>query len=224
MNQVVVSLIKSELLEKWQEILSDVITDPKELLRILELNNEGCAAIEEVILNSGDPLPASDRQLGWVIDQLGTSGHLTTLQIRTRIPIVVPRRLTQELVDVLRNSALSIVVVLRCPHYHEISGRLSAELEKLAENGVTLLYKSEFFKDINDISRILAELSKTLLAVRVLPYYLPLPDKVAGSSHYAVSSAQAMAVVEEMQTELPGYLAPKLVMEEPSSAFQTQFL
>lgn len=78
MNQVVVSLIKSELLEKWQEILSDVITDPKELLRILELNNEGCAAIEEVILNSGDPLPASDRQLGWVIDQLvqaATSPH-----------------------------------------------------------------------------------------------------------------------------------------------------
>ena len=58
MNQVVASLIKSELLEKWQEILSDVITDPKELLRILELNNEGCAAIEEVMLSRGDPLPA----------------------------------------------------------------------------------------------------------------------------------------------------------------------
>jgi len=130
---------------------------------------------------------------------------------------VVPQHLTQELVDVLRNSALSIVVVLRCPHSHEISGRLSAGLEKLAANGVTLLYKSELFKDINDISRILAELSKTLLAVKILPYYLLLPDKVAGISHYAVSSAQTMVVVEEMQIELPGYLAPQLVLSLPEA-------
>jgi KamA family protein len=224
MNQVMVSSIKPELPEKWQEILSDVITDPKELLRILELNNEDCAAIEEIILSRGDPLPASDRQLNWLIDQLGTSYHLSTLQIRTQIPIVVPQRLTQELVDILRNSALIIVVVLRCPHPHEMGCRLSEKSENRIENGVTLLYKKEIFNDINDISRILEELSKPLLAARILTHYLLLPDKVAGISHYAAGSAQAMSVMVEMQTELPGYLTPNLVMEEPGSAFQAQLL
>lgn len=184
---------------EWQEVLDYIIADD---------------SIEEVILSGGDPLAASDRQLRWLIQQLGQISHLTTLRIHSRFPIVIPQRITPDLTQLLRESSLRVVMVLHCNHARELSQELATRLRTLTTNGVTLMNQTVLLREINDNSTILVALSKALGALNIQPYYLHLPDKVAGTSHYAVSKESALLLMEEMQRQLPGYLVPKLVQEE----------
>lgn len=108
------------------------------------------SSIEEVILSGGDPLAASDRYLEWLIGQISAVPHVTSLRLHTRLPVVIPQRVTPGLLRVLRPGRLKPVLVLHCNHANELDADVAASLSALATNGVMLLNQSVLLKDVND--------------------------------------------------------------------------
>lgn len=182
------------------------------------------SSIEEVILSGGDPLALADKQLSWLLDELESIDHITTIRIHTRLPIVIPQRITEELVDVLSQRKIKLVMVIHCNHPQELCAQSNLSLNTLSANGVILMNQSVILKDVNDNADCLVELSKKLFSVNVLPYYLHLPDEVAGTAHFDVSKSRALELLAQMQTQLPGYLVPKLVKEEAGEPSKTRMV
>ncbi len=178
--------------------------------------------IEEVIFSGGDPLAASDRQLDWLMSQIVDIDHVTSLRLHTRLPIVIPQRVTAGLLGLLRRKRVKVVMVVHCNHANELDSGVNAALSAIAENGVILLNQSVLLKDVNDNIEALVDLSKKLIQQHVLPYYLHLPDKVAGTAHFQVSPEYGRYLVQQMQQQLPGYLVPNLVQEAAGETSKTR--
>ena len=181
-------------------------------------------SIQEVILSGGDPLAIPDRQLLWLIQELESISHLKTLRIHSRVPIVLPQRITSELIAMLNASRFEVVIVVHCNHSQEISDNVKQAIEALRLSKITLLNQSVILAGINDEPGILKELSHTLFSLSILPYYLHLPDKVRGTSHFSVTSDKAIRVINSLRKELPGYLVPILVQEEPGASSKTRLV
>lgn len=176
---------------------------------------EAHAEIDELILSGGDPLFLDDRRLSAVFARALASPRLATLRIHTRLPIVLPSRVNLALGDALADfaSAKNLVVVVHANHPDEIAGDCMEALGKLGLTGALLLNQSVLLRGVNDSADVLCELSRRLLRCGVLPYYLHQLDRVTGTSHYEVTEAEGLSLVEEMRGKLPGYLVPKYVRE-----------
>lgn len=170
--------------------------------------------ITEIILSGGDPLLLSDARLASLIRQLEAIDPIKRIRIHSRLPIVLPARITDELVKILANCSKQIILVVHSNHTNEINGRVIAACNLLKNSGITLFNQSVLLKGVNDNAAILCELSEKLLAVGIIPYYLHLLDKATGTGHFEVSEIDAKALIEQVQNYLPGYLVPKLVKEQ----------
>lgn len=177
--------------------------------------------IHEVILSGGDPLLATDTMLGSLFTQLEAIPHLTTIRIHTRIPVVLPERVTDELIELFKTSRFEIVVVLHCNHPQELDESVKNACLGLRKAGCHLLNQSVLLAGVNDTAETLATLSKCLFAYGVLPYYLHLLDKVQGAAHFDVSLTHALTIFKQLQALLPGYLVPRLAREEPGQKHKT---
>lgn len=171
------------------------------------------AEINEVILSGGDPLMAKDEHLDWLLTQLEQIPHLRRIRIHTRLPVVIPSRLTDALLARLQTSRLKAIMVLHINHANELDETLSRGLQRARRFGITLLNQSVLLKGVNDNSVDLINLSEALFDADVLPYYLHQLDKVAGAAHFDVSESAAKTLVKQMLEALPGFLVPKLVRE-----------
>ncbi|OOF37146.1 EF-P beta-lysylation protein EpmB [Rodentibacter heidelbergensis] len=169
--------------------------------------------IEEVIFSGGDPLMAKDQELAWLIKQLENLPHLQRLRIHTRLPIVIPQRITDPLCHILAETPLQTVMVTHINHPNEIDDLLAEAMKKLRHAGVTLLNQSVLLKGVNDDAQVLKKLSDQLFRIGILPYYLHLLDKVQGASHFLVSDTDAHAIYKTLQSLTSGYLVPKLARE-----------
>jgi len=173
--------------------------------------------IEEVILSGGDPLILNDVRLATLFEKLNAISTVKRIRIHTRLPIVQPERITQELLDILKNSTKRIVLVVHCNHANEIDNDVAQACEKLKSANVTLLNQSVLLQGVNDDATILCELSERLFEISVLPYYLHFLDKAHGTAHFQVSKTKALEMMTTMQNRLSGYLVPKLVFEQAGS-------
>ena len=180
------------------------------------------SGIEEVILSGGDPLALADTQLRWLCGEIANIPQVSALRIHTRLPVVIPERITEELLDILSGSGPKIVIVIHCNHGQEIDSRVAAALGALHRAGISLLNQTVLLRGVNDDASSLSSLSKRLFSENVLPYYLHLPDRVAGTGHFDVNLEAALAIMRELQTSLPGYLVPRLVREEPGEPAKTR--
>ncbi|MDN7128185.1 EF-P beta-lysylation protein EpmB [Pseudidiomarina sp. 1APR75-33.1] len=177
------------------------------------------AAINEVIVSGGDPLLATDEQFSRLLDELEQLPQLLRIRIHSRLPVVLPERLTDALAQRLAASRLQAILVIHANHPKEIAPQLQERLQAWVDAGITVLNQSVLLRNINDDAATLAELSERLFAARVLPYYLHQLDKVKGASHFAVTDADACAIAAQLRALLPGFLVPRLVREiagEPS--------
>lgn len=170
--------------------------------------------IREVILSGGDPLLLSDERLYGLIAKLSAIGHVKRLRIHSRLPVVLPTRITGALVSMLANIPQQAVVVLHSNHANEIGPEAAAACSELKAAGIALLNQTVLLKGINDCAERLCELSETLFAAGVLPYYLHLLDRADGTGHFEVDETEAAAIMRRVQQRLPGYLVPKLVREQ----------
>jgi EF-P beta-lysylation protein EpmB len=171
------------------------------------------ASIREAILSGGDPLSLSDRRLAELVSRLEDIAHLKRLRLHTRTAVVLPARVTDELVARLRASRLATVVVVHVNHANEIDADVRAAAARLRAAGVTLLNQSVLLRGVNDSIERLAALSEALFDAGVLPYYLHALDRVQGAAHFDVAEATACTLHAELAARLPGYLVPRLVRE-----------
>lgn len=169
--------------------------------------------IEEVIFSGGDPLMAKDAELDWLITQLEQIPHIQTLRIHSRLPVVIPNRITETLCQRLLQSRLHIVLVTHINHANEIDEIFAQKMQMLKKANVVLLNQAVLLKGVNNQAECLKQLSHKLFSIGILPYYLHLLDRVEGASHFFVEDAEALKIYRELQKITSGYLVPKLARE-----------
>ncbi|MCS3433731.1 EF-P beta-lysylation protein EpmB [Klebsiella sp. BIGb0407] len=175
--------------------------------------------LDEIIFSGGDPLMAKDHELDWLITELESIGHIKRLRIHSRLPIVLPDRITDTLISRLSRSRLQVLLVNHINHAQEIGDDFRTAMLKLRQAGVTLLNQSVLLRGVNDNAYTLADLSRALFDAGVLPYYLHVLDRVQGAAHFMVEDEEARAIMRELLTLVSGYMVPKLTREiggEPS--------
>ena len=170
-------------------------------------------SISEIILSGGDPLLLTDAHLARLIERVNAIDHVTRLRIHTRLPVVIPQRVTAALVEMLDAARPRVAIVLHFNHGNEIDADCQRALTALQP--FTMLNQSVLLRGVNDHAPTLIELSERLFESGVLPYYLHMPDAVAGTAHFDVCQDRALAIHRRMTARLPGYLVPKLVREVP---------
>jgi len=168
--------------------------------------------INEVILSGGDPLSLSDTKIKWLINEIANIPHIDTIRIHTRSAVVIPSRLTSDLVDILNNTTLNVVIVFHTNHENELTLDFKESLKRI--NNLTLLNQSVLLKGVNDDEESLVRLSKKLFSFGILPYYLHMLDKIEGSEGFLVSDNRAIKLHQYLKTNLSGYLVPRLVRDE----------
>ncbi|AHJ75562.1 EF-P beta-lysylation protein EpmB [Kosakonia sacchari] len=175
--------------------------------------------LDEIIFSGGDPLMAKDHELDWLLSQLEAIPHIKRLRIHSRLPIVIPARITDTLSARFARSSLQILLVNHINHAQEIGDDFRHAMAQLRQANVTLLNQSVLLRGVNDNAQTLADLSNALFDAGVMPYYLHVLDKVQGAAHFMVSDDEARTIMRELLTLVSGYMVPKLAREiggEPS--------
>jgi EF-P beta-lysylation protein EpmB len=178
-------------------------------------------SITEVILSGGDPLAVSDKLLQLFTSQLALIPQVKRLRFHTRIPVVLPERITQEFIDWISQLPLDVVMVIHANHAQEISEEVKQAMLGLRNVGVQLLNQAVLLKDVNNNVEALKQLNEELFSVGVLPYYLHVLDKVQGVAHFDLPIEEAYALHAALSRELPGYLVPRLACEEAGEPHKT---
>lgn len=189
----------------WQDALAQLRSQPED---------------SEVILSGGDPLTLDDQRLEPLIQGLDDIPHLRRLRIHTRLPVVLPSRITPGLVRLLERSRLQVVVVLHFNHPRELPPATAEALRPLKTH-CTLLNQSVLLRGVNDSADVLTQLSERLFDSAILPYYIHGLDRVKGAAHFDVDPQRASRLLDELRGRLPGYLVPRLVKEEPGKPSKT---
>ncbi|WP_299686036.1 EF-P beta-lysylation protein EpmB [uncultured Vibrio sp.] len=169
--------------------------------------------INEMILSGGDPLMAKDSELEWLIQAITSIPHIKTVRIHSRLPVVIPARITDELCQLFTTSRLNVVMVSHINHANEINLELKQAFQKLKQSGVTLLNQGVMLKGVNNSIPALKALSEKLFDAGVLPYYMHVLDKVQGAAHFSISDQEAKRHFQGLVCEVSGYLVPKLTRE-----------
>ncbi len=178
-------------------------------------------SIEEVLLSGGDPLTLTDPVLDQLIGEIETIGHVRRLRLHTRLPIVIPQRMTRRLIDRLADSPLAVWMVVHCNHANEIDEPVADALIEIRRRGVSLLNQSVLLAGVNDDIDALAELSQALINLGVQPYYLHQLDRVRGAAHFWVSADRGSRLIAQLRERLPGYAVPKFVVEQAGEKSKT---
>ena len=170
-------------------------------------------SIKEVILSGGDPLILDDQQLVSIFESLQQIKHVERIRIHSRLPIVLPSRVTKQFIKLMRDTSLKTSLVVHVNHPNELDNLTIESLRKCKESGLILLNQSVLLKNINNNVDTLTKLSEVLFSAGVLPYYLHLLDRVTGAAHFEVSDTEALGLEAQLRIRLPGYLMPTFVRE-----------
>lgn len=184
------------------------------LLRYLESHKE----VHEIILSGGDPLTLSDDRIKAWVQTVNNIPSLKTLRIHTRLPILLPNRVTKNLIEALSSTRLRVIIVVHTNHANELNDEVISALSSLDRARLTLLNQTVLLRGVNDTADRLIRLSERLWDARVLPYYVHTLDRVQGALHFEVNETTAIRLHEEIKRILPGYLVPRFVHEDPGGA------
>jgi KamA family protein len=147
------------------------------------------------------------------VAEIASIQHVKRLRIHSRLPIMIPERVTRELLDAITQPRLQTIMVTHCNHANEIDDAVTVALETLRDHNIITLNQAVLLKGINDNVGVQVALNQALFATGTLPYYLHLLDKVQGAAHFDVTESKAHHVMEGVAASLPGYMVPKLVRE-----------
>ncbi|TWU46342.1 L-lysine 2,3-aminomutase [Rubripirellula tenax] len=178
--------------------------------------------LDEVILSGGDPLTLVDQKIDRLMSELEAIPHLRRVRFHTRMPIVIPQRITDQLIDRLRQSRLTTWFVVHANHAAELDDAVLSRLAMLIDAGIPVLNQAVLLRGVNDDAEILASLCTRLVNHRVMPYYLHQLDRVTGAAHFEVDEAVGRALIAELQKRLPGYAVPTYVVEQAGEASKTR--
>jgi len=175
----------------------------------------GDHTIHEVILSGGDPLLLDDSRLATLVAQLEAIPHVRRLRIHSRLPIVLPSRVTDALTATLAQARLTCVMVVHANHPAELDATVAAAVSRLADARVILLNQAVLLAGVNDSVETLQQLSERLVDLKIVPYYLHLLDRVQGTAAFEVEEQAAFALHNRLRAVLSGYAVPRLAREVP---------
>ncbi|WP_239495689.1 EF-P beta-lysylation protein EpmB [Marinomonas primoryensis] len=179
--------------------------------------------VNEVILSGGDPLMMKDALLADKIRLLEALPQIKRLRIHSRLPVVIPARVCDDMLTWINKSRLDIIMVWHINHANEMDSELAQAAFKLKQAGVTMLNQGVLLKGINDTVSAQVNLSEAVFDAGILPYYMFTLDPVEGAAHFDISIENAQRLMGKVAAELPGYLVPRLAKEIPGKPAKSVF-
>lgn len=174
--------------------------------------------IYEVIFTGGDPLILSARRLSDIMQQLALISHVKIIRFHTRVPIVIPQKITPSLLKALKVQGKTTYLAVHSNSHHEWGAAQAKAINKLADSGIPLLGQTVLLKGINNSSEALKKLFQTMIENRVQPYYLHHPDKARGTSHFRVTIKEGQAIMKELRGRISGFALPTYILDIPQGA------
>ena len=171
--------------------------------------------IREVIFSGGDPLTLTNKRLAHILDFLAPIQHVKLVRFHTRVPTVLPSRITDELISLLRNCGKTVWIVAHINSHKELSPISREKISKLADSGIPLLQQGVLLKGVNDSLEKLLDLFWNLIELRIKPYYLHYPDLAHGTSHFRLPLDIAISLYSQLRGQMPGYGIPGFVVDIP---------
>jgi lysine 2,3-aminomutase len=170
--------------------------------------------IRDVILSGGDPLMLTDAMLEKILKRLREISHIEIIRLGTRMPVVLPHRITQKLCNVIKKYH-PVYVNTHFNHPWEITEESTRACEMLANNGVPVGNQLVIMKGINDDPAIVKELMRKLLKIRVRPYYMYMADETKGANHFRASIETGLKITEALRGHTSGLAVPHFVIDAP---------
>lgn len=170
--------------------------------------------VRDVLVSGGDPLTLSDEKLEYILSSLRAIEHVEIIRIGTRIPVVMPQRVTPELCAMLRKYH-PLWINVQFNHPREITPESTAACAMLLDAGIPLGNQSVLLRGINDCPHVMRKLVRRLVQIRVRPYYIYQCDLSIGLSHLRTSVAKGMEVMEGLQGHTTGFAVPMYVIDAP---------
>jgi len=171
--------------------------------------------IRDVIISGGDPLVMPDTNIEYLLANLREMEHIEIIRIGTKVPVVMPQRITQDLIDVLKKYH-PLFMSIHFTHPDEITPEVKRACNKLADAGIPLGSQTVLLKGVNDDAEIMKKLMHELLKIRVRPYYIYQADLVAGTSHFRTPIEKGLEIIEKLRGWTSGYAVPQFVVDLPA--------
>jgi len=171
-------------------------------------------AIRDVLLSGGDPLTLDNIRLEWLLREVRNIPHVEVIRIGTKVPVVLPQRITDDLVMMLRQYH-PLWMSVHVTHPKEITSEAQRAFNVLADAGIPLGSQTVLLSGVNDDSAILRDLYHRLMRVRVKPYYLYQCDPITGSAHFRTSVEKGVEMIASLQGHTSGYAVPRYVIDAP---------
>jgi len=175
----------------------------------------GRPEIWEVIVTGGDPFILSPRRLRDLMQRLEAIGHVKVVRFHTRVPVVDPARVTDELVAALRTSSKAVYVALHADHPRELTPTARAACARLVEAGIPMLGQTVLLRGVNDDPATLEALMRAFVETRIKPYYLHHADFAPGTAEFRTSIADGRAVMKAIRGRVSGLCQPTYVLDIP---------
>ena len=175
---------------------------------------EATPAIRDVLLSGGDPLTVSDEKLAWLLDRLRRIPHVEFLRLGTKIPAVLPQRITPSLVRMLKRFH-PLWMSLHFTHPEELTPETRQACERLADAGIPLGSQTVLLARVNDDVDTIRRLMHGLLTMRVKPYYLYQCDPISGSGHFRTPVEKGVEIIRGLRGFTSGYAVPTYVIDAP---------
>ena len=170
--------------------------------------------IRDVLISGGDPLTLSDDKLEYIIKKLRAIPHVEIIRIGSRVPVVMPQRITDDLVNMLKKYH-PIWLNTHFNHPNEITEESKAACEKLADAGIPLGNQSVLLKGVNDCVDIMKKLVHELVKIRVRPYYIYQCDLSVGLEHFRTPVSKGVEIIEGLRGHTSGFCVPTFVVDAP---------
>lgn len=172
------------------------------------------AEVRDVLLSGGDPLTLADNRLDWLLGRLRRIPHVEVVRIGTKVPAVLPQRITPSLINVLRRYH-PLWMSLHFTHPDELTPETAEACRRLADAGIPLGSQTVLLKGINDSVDTMLALNRGLMKLRVRPYYLYQCDPVPGTGHFRTSVAKGLEIIRGLRGFTSGYAVPHYVIDAP---------
>ena len=171
--------------------------------------------IREVILTGGDPLILAPRRIGEVTARLGAIAHLELLRWHSRVPVVAPGRVTNEMTEALRHASKAVYVGIHCNHPRELTDAARQAIGRLKAGGLNLVSQTVLLKGVNDNAGTLETLFRAFVQLGIRPYYLHHADLAPGTAHFRTSIAEGQALLRQLRGRVSGLALPTYILDIP---------
>lgn len=171
--------------------------------------------IWEVILTGGDPFVLAPRRIAKVTQELAAIPHVKMLRWHTRVPVVDPKAVTDEMIAALHAPGASTMVAIHANHPRELSEDARLAIAKLIDGGIPLVSQTVLLRGVNDEISTLEALMRAFVECRIKPYYLHHPDLAPGTSHFRVTIDEGLTLMRALRARLSGLAVPSYVLDIP---------